>query len=75
MRRRFPERRSTQVGEGVGRRPLDTRAAAPTVAQVLRVAWSISALCVAVSTAVVLRGSLLVRATARSFARSRRACR
>ena len=27
----------------------------------LRVAWSISALCVAVSTAVVLRGSLLVR--------------
>merc|ERR1719482_491199 len=47
------------VGEGEGRRPLDTKAAAPTVRQVLRVTWCLSALCVAASTSVVLRGSLL----------------
>lgn len=52
------------VSEGDGRRPLDTKAAAPTVRQVLRVGWCLSALCVAASTAVIIRSSLLTTDTA-----------
>ena len=52
------------VSEGDGRRPLDTKAAAPTVCQVLRVGWCMSALCVAASTGVVIRSSLLTTDTA-----------
>lgn len=52
------------VSKGEGRRPLDTKAAAPTVRQVLRVGWCLSALCVAASTGVVIRSSLLTTDTA-----------
>ena len=34
------------VGDGEGRRPLDTKAAQPTVRQVLRAGWCLSAVCV-----------------------------
>ena len=59
------------VGDGEGRRPLDTKAAAPTVRQVLRAGWCLSAVCVLASTLVVLRGSLLTsdRAVQRAIAR------
>ena len=59
------------VGDGEGRRPLDTKAAQPTVRQVLRAGWCLSAVCVLASTLVVLRGSLLTsdRAVQRAIAR------
>ena len=59
------------VGDGEGRRLLDTKAAQPTVRQVLRAGWCLSAVCVLASTLVVLRGSLLTsdRAVQRAIAR------